>query len=105
MWITKPSSLAAEPSCGSSGLNAITIPAALVCRAPRQVNTCAPATLHHGTAPAFTAFLASAIAGGRAEVKEAYPTGLAIWRDFRGSDRDGEAGDGFQEFFLLVVQV
>ena len=37
--------VAACPSCGSSGLKAITMPAELTCPAPRQVNACAPVSV------------------------------------------------------------
>ncbi|GFJ88590.1 hypothetical protein Prum_022320 [Phytohabitans rumicis] len=41
----KPRSSAACPSCGSSGLKAITMPALLVCAPPRHRKDCAPASV------------------------------------------------------------
>nr|WP_245783365.1 hypothetical protein [Amycolatopsis sacchari] len=40
-----PSARTAWPSCGSSGLKAITMPAALVRASPRHVKACAPASV------------------------------------------------------------
>ena len=48
MWTIRyvnPPSVADQPSCTSSGLNAITMPVPLVCRPPRQVNVCAPVSV------------------------------------------------------------
>src|SRR5947207_583295 len=48
MWTIRyvnPPPVADQPSCASSGLNAITMPVPLVCRPPRQVNVCAPVSV------------------------------------------------------------